>query len=97
MSFSLRWSWDNRDEAKAKRLPTFNGRTWTRRIQFLEGTPLNKLKLEDGKEYKEILVSKLDAEKIYERFKEGQSINDCISILGAKVPESLQSRRASGQ
>ena len=101
MSYSLKRCSNNRaDVQKDKELRSecWNGRTWTRRIQWLEDSMLPvKLKLEDGHMYKEVLCSRIDAEIIYDRFREGQSIDDCISILGNKVPASLQSIRASRQ
>lgn len=99
MSFHLHKSWSNRTETKAERLPTVNGRTWTRRIQWLEAADETgvKLKLEDGIEYKEVILPLLDADKVYNRFCEGQSIADALSILTRPVPKDLQSRRASRQ
>lgn len=94
MSFSLKRSFDNRRDVRNMRLPTIKGRTWTRRIQRLEDDGIIKLKMEDGEVYKEVLAGATDVETIYKRFMQGQSIDDCISILGSKVPESLQSRRA---
>ena len=97
MSFYPHKEWSNRTETKTKRLPTIKGRTWTRRIRWLEAADESgvKLKLEDGIEYKEVLVSRLDADKVYARFIEGQSINDALSILARPVPKSMQSKRAS--
>lgn len=102
MSHSLKRSSDNRAEVRENRAlrdQCFNKRTWTRRIQWLEGNDvlMIKLKLEDGHVYKEVLCNEKDAEIIYERFREGQSIDDCISILASKVPQALQSIRASRQ
>lgn len=94
MSFSPTWSWDNR--GKTVRIDPKTGRSWTRRIRCLEDGERIKLKLEDREVYKEVLVDKISSETIYKRFKEGQSIDDCLSILANPVPTSLQSRRAQG-
>lgn len=72
-----------------------NGKTWTRRIQWLEGDGLIKLKLQDGDTYKEVLVSQVDADKVWQRFEDGQTIDDCCSILTQPVPQSMQSRKAA--
>lgn len=66
-----------------------------RRITWLEGENQIKLKFEDGDAYKEVLTDKASAEIIWTRFREWQPIDDCISILGTPVPESLKSRRAT--
>lgn len=89
--------WDNRREIKQNRLPTVNRRTWTRRIRQFEGDGLIKLKLEDQTEYLELLATVIDAHKIWERFKAGESIVDSVSILGRQVPPALQSKRAANQ
>jgi hypothetical protein len=82
-----------------KHFPTINGRTWTRRIQWLDGygpnSGLIKLKLEDGQLYKEVLATEKDADTIWQRFNDGQPIDDCLSILGRAVPQSLKSRKAT--
>ena len=95
--FSKKMSWDNR--TKPVRLDHKTGRSWTRRIQWLEDSEGRiKLKFEDGDTYKEVLAAWPDAAKtIWERFKAGQSIDDCISILVNFVPKHLQSRKAGEQ
>jgi hypothetical protein len=91
MSFSKLKTWDNRTSGSL--LP--NGKTWTRRITWLVGETLVKLKLEDGDAYREVLVDETSAKIVWQRFRDGQPINDAVSILGAEVPESLKSRRAA--
>jgi hypothetical protein len=91
MSFSLIKSWDNRKTAK--RADCTNGRTWTRRIRWLVGERI-KLKLEDGVQYQEILTDEASAKIIWDRFKEGQSIEDSVGIFGDRVPTNLKSKKA---
>jgi len=90
--FSLKKSWDNRGERRV------NGRYrgWTRRIQWLEDgfNNLIKLKLEDGDAYREVVTSWGTAGTVWQRFKDGQSIDDAVSILAADVPAHLASKRA---
>ncbi len=93
MSFSVRRTWDNRPDKVVINPAT--GRSWTRRIQWLVWDGSVKLKLEDGKDYREVLTDKLSGNIIWKRFREGQSIDDCVSILGNVVPASLQSKKAS--
>ena len=95
--FSKVKSWDNRTSGRL--LP--NGRTWTRRITWMEDeNDAIKLKLEyvsqDGEDtsYKEVLCDAIAAETIWKRFREGQPIDDAISILGNLVPKSLKSKKA---
>lgn len=99
--FSKVKDWDNRNEQRRKGQLVFTdkGRSWTRRIQWLENQEGNvKLKLEDNVQgYKEVIVSEKDAQTIYERFRAGQSIQDSISILGTDPPQHLKSKRASEQ
>ena len=92
--YSMVKSWSNRRETKAKRLKTINGRTWTRRIRWLEDdTSVIKLKFEDGETYFETGVSVSFAQTVWDRFKEGQSIQDAVSILGVKVKLSMKGER----
>lgn len=99
MSFSLVKSWDNRKEISRVRLSDrdcINGRTWTRRIQWLEDAEDRvKLKLEDGQTYREVIAVGGMAQTIWDRFKQGQSIDDAVSILGNNPPKFLKSKRAS--
>jgi hypothetical protein len=99
--FGMLKQWGNRQEVKAKKLKTVNSRMWTRRISWMTNAEGQvKLKMEvvcvdELEQYKEVLASQLDAEKVWQRFKDGQSINDCCSILTQPVPQSMQSRKAS--
>lgn len=94
MSFSMKRSWDNR--GRPVRLDPKTGRSWTRRIRWLEDAEDRvKLKLEDGDQYREVLAVGGFAETIFQRFKAGQSIDDAVSILGGEPPAALQSRRAA--
>lgn len=84
--FSLVKSWDNRKEAKSKRLSTVNGRSWTRRVQWLEdASDLVKLKFCDGEGYLETGVYRPFAQLVWDRFKSGQSAQEAISVFGGKV------------
>lgn len=98
MGFSKLRTWDNRKERRKNgQLQFENGRSWTRRITWLEDSDNwenVKLKFEDGAAYKEILVGAYAADIIWERFKDGQSIDDCISMYGKEVPNSMKSRKA---
>jgi hypothetical protein len=90
--FNLIKSWDNRKTCDRKQC--INGRTWTRRIQWLEDEAgATKLKLEDGAGYKEVLVTCGMGQTIWDRFKAGQSINDSVSILAQPVPPGLSSKK----
>lgn len=81
---------DNREARRINgRLNFENGKSWTRRIQWLEDDDKVKLKLEDGAEYKEVICSEINANTIWSRFKEGQSIEDAVSILGT-APKPFQ-------
>jgi hypothetical protein len=98
MGFSKHKTWDNRDQCDKKQC--VNGRTWTRRITWMvDENDQVKLKMEScvvGFEtYKEVLCSQADATTIWNRFKEGQSFDDCISIIGRVPPKALQSRKMS--
>lgn len=90
--------WDNRRERAVKgRLVFTNGRSWSRRITWLEDREACqvKIKLEDGACYSEVTTGTEDmAQTIWDRFKAGQSIDDAVSILARPVPPSLASRRA---
>jgi len=95
MSFRKIKFWDNRDE---KPRDTVNGRTWTRRVQWLENEH-DQIKLEvehvttDGACYRELLIDRAAAEIVWKHFKDGQAIDDAVSIYGVPVPESMQSKR----
>lgn len=93
MSFSMLKSWNNR--RSCKRADCIYGRTWTRRIRWLESIDHQiKLKLEEGEYYREVLVPFKDAANtIWLRFKDGQPIDDCISILGVVPPAYLRSKK----
>lgn len=92
MSFSLLKSWDNRK--RPVRLDPKTGRSWTRRIQWLEDAEDRvKLKLEDGEAYREVIAVGGMAQTIWDRFKSGQSIDDAVSILANPVPKFLRSRK----
>lgn len=94
MSFTPIKTWDNR--SKPVRLDPKTGRSWTRRIQWLEDAEDRiKLKLWDGEAYKEVIAVGGMAQTIWDRFKQGQSIDDCISILANPVPKHMQSKKAS--
>ncbi len=98
--FSKVKCWDNRHQVKLLKELRFScvkGRTWTRRIQWLQDLEGRiKLKFEDGTAYSEVMVLSTPlAQTVYDRFKAGQSIADSCSILTHKVPNSLQSRKAS--
>lgn len=92
--FGLLKSWDNRKVVK--RTDCIKGRTWTRRIRwFYNQDDVIKLKLEDGTQYKEVLVMSSMVDVVWNRFKEGQSIDDCVSLLGQYVPQHMASRKAN--
>ncbi len=94
MSFRKIRSWDNRGETKQKRLLTINGRTWTRRViqlEDLEGTV--KLKFDIDSNYCEYIVPPAFVQTVWDRFCEGQSVEDAISILGTVPPPALRSRK----
>ena len=96
MSFSTIMQWDNR--GKKVVIDPVTKRSWTRRIIRLQdenGTI--KLKLEEKDKYKEVLVDAYGAKTIWERFKQGQCIDDCVSILGNPVPKAMKSKRASSK
>jgi hypothetical protein len=97
LMFRMIKSWDNRGQCQ--RRDCLYGRTWTRRIQWLQGNDANvKLKMWDGTTYKEVMVIVGGcAQPIWNRFKAGLSIDDCVSILAQPVPKSLQSRQAAQQ
>lgn len=92
MGFSLVKSWDNR--GKPVVIDAITRRSWTRRIQWLSDNGGNiKLKLEDGLDYREVMANGGFAQTIWDRFKDGQSIKDSISILYSEVPKHLKSRK----
>ncbi len=90
--FSVVKTWDNR--TRPVRIGP-NGKSWTRRIQWLESQGSIKLKMEDGDQYEERLILQADADRVWRRFKDGQSIEDCLSILATPVPPPMKSRRAA--
>jgi hypothetical protein len=92
MSFSLLKSWDDRRSCDRKRC--VKGRTWVRRIRWLGDEEYRvKLKLEDGELYREVIAVGGMAQTIWDRFKQGQSIDDSVSILGNVVPKFLKSKK----
>lgn len=98
MSFSKDRTWDNRISGKL----LIHGKTWTRRItQLSDGDGNVKLKMEicpivtGANEYKEVLVPSGLTQTVWDRFKTGQSIEDCVSILGKEVPKPMRSRKAA--
>ena len=78
-------TWNNRDEAKRLRLLRINNRTWTRRIQWLEGDRDVKLKFDEDTRYSEVCVPPAFAQTIWDRFVSGQSAEDAVSIYGLRV------------
>lgn len=100
MSWSVVKVWDNRVRKGGVKL-LHNGKSWTRRIQWLAGYGSQqdhvKLKFEDGATYHEVVTSQAMAEIIWSRFKEGQPIEDSVSILGKKPNQSQQSRKMAQQ
>lgn len=91
MGFSVIKTWD--DRKTANRRECIKGRTWFRRVQWLEDGTHVKLKLEVGTDYKEVIADCGMANTVWQRFKEGQSIADSVSILAIPVPPCLASRR----
>lgn len=88
--------WDNRKETKAKRLPTINGRTWTRRVQWLEEGTVIKLKFEDGLTFLELgVLTTIAAQTAWDRFKEGATPEALRSIFGVGDIKVAPSRRGS--
>lgn len=100
MSWSVLKTWDNRVRKGGVKL-LHNGKSWTRRIQWLAGFGSQqdnvKLKFDDGDNYYEVVTSQAMAEIIWSRFKEGQSVEDSVSILAKKPNKSQQSRKMSQQ
>lgn len=95
MSYHPIKDWNNRKETRTKRLLTVKGRTWTRRIQWLEdmiGMPV-KLKFDDGEIYEEHGVLYAFAQIVYDRFIQGASIKDAISVYGENVQGSRKSEK----
>lgn len=77
---------------------SFRGRTWSRRIQWLEDGTTIKLKLEELGNYKEVgVTSEPFAQTIWDRFKSGSSTDDAVSILGIDLPTDKLSRKASNE
>ena len=89
MGFIIHKSWQNKNK------DLVSNRTWTRRITWLvDEYDRIKLKLEDRSQYREVLpVHEGAANTIWQRFKDGDQINDCVSFLANEVPISLASRR----
>jgi hypothetical protein len=56
-------------------------------------TPAIKLKLEDGERYTEVLIQLAFAQKVWDRFKDGASIEDSLSFFGLPVPKNMRSRK----
>lgn len=87
---------DNREDRRVKGQLVFtNGRSWTRRITWLEDGDKIKLKFEDGDTYFETGVPAGFAPLVWDRFKEGQSIEDSVSIFGCKCVLSRRAVRTS--
>lgn len=82
-------TWDNRRELKRRTTPL-----WSRRITWLEDGTLVKLKLETDGPYREVVADSRSAQIVWDRFKQGQSVDDCISILAAPVPTGLASKKS---
>lgn len=91
--------WTNFGTVKREKLKTINGRTWTRRIQWLENEGNSvKLKLEENEIYKEILISQAFAQIVWERFKGNSPIDECISIFAnSYFPKSEKSLKLTQQ
>lgn len=72
-------SWDNRAEVKRLKIPTENGRTWTRRIQWLQVNDTTiKLKMEVPPVYHEECYPPWIAEQVFQGFKT-RSIADILA------------------
>ncbi len=97
MSWGKVMTTDNRREVKEKRLTQqcANGRTWTRRCTWLESNDSDhvKLKFEWDDQYREVLVPPGFIELVWDRWKAGGSVDDCLSIFAKPVPRDMQSRR----
>lgn len=98
MGFTKVKTTDNRAEVKEKGLRQLciNGRTWTRRAIWLENeNGVVKIKFDVDYVYAEYIVPTGFAQQVWDRFKEGQSIADCVSIFGTKPPKAMKSKRAA--
>lgn len=96
MSFSPIKSWDDRRTCDPH--GRINGRTWVRRIRWLEDAEgRTKLKMEDGATYREVIAVGGMAQTIWDRFKVGQPIDDCVSILANPVPACMASKRLADE
>ncbi len=91
-------TWDNRNSRRINgRLNMTGGRSWSRRIQWLENQEGQvKLKFEVGDSYREELIPEGFAQIVWDRFKAGQSVEDCISIFALHLPVSMASKRGRG-
>lgn len=92
--FSLLKSWDNRRSCDRKLC--IKGRTWTRRIRWLEDSdgPV-KLKLEDGSSFREVLTSDGLVEIIWTRFRNSDTIEEAIGLFGHLVPNHMKSKKGA--
>jgi hypothetical protein len=101
--YSVVKSSDNRNDVRNNRelkKQCIGGRTWTRRVQWLEsseeGAPV-KLKFEimttTEEKYEEVGVPEGFAQTVYDRFKAGQSIEDCVSIFKVHVQPSRKGKK----
>ena len=98
MSFSVVKTWDDRRRVKEGRLQKecINGRTWIRRIQWLEDGPAIKLKFESGDTYHEVgVLTEIAAQTAWDRFKAGQEYSELLSIFGVGDIKVTPSRKAS--
>jgi hypothetical protein len=90
-------SHDNRRLVRARneRLKCINGRTWTRRCQWLELSDTSdiKLKFEWDNHYHEVLVPRAFAQEVWERWQMGHTLEDACSIFTSNIPKTLRSRR----
>jgi len=100
MSFRKVKEWDNREERRVRgRLVFTNGRSWTRRVQWLEDSDEGPVKIKfweldtGGLEaYTECGVPQAFARTVWDRFKEGQSAQDALSIFRVGVKPSRKAQ-----
>lgn len=90
--WNLLKSYDNR--RTVKRTECVGGRIWTRRCQWLVSNEKAQVKLKfelistENELYLETLVPASFAQKVWDRFKEGQSVEDSLSFFGLPVPKA---------
>lgn len=78
-------TWDNRCQVKEQKLQSscIKGRTWIRRVQWLEDGSIIKLKFDEGSEYNEIgALTEIAVQEAWEKFKNGASFAELKSIFG---------------